>query len=58
MGSILQLLLPLTQEPDSSSGSEVNDQVTDLQVTLHQLKRVAQTLAQASGSQVSDGHTK
>ncbi|XP_049915304.1 BICD family-like cargo adapter 1 [Epinephelus moara] len=51
MGSILQLLLPLTQELSSSGRSEVTDQQEDLQSMLHQLKGVAQTLAQASGPQ-------
>lgn len=52
MGAILQLLLPLTQE----AGSEVTVQEADLQVMLQQLKRVAQTLAQASSTQVSITH--
>ena len=53
MGSILQLLLPLTQEVNSSGGSEVNvDQQEDLQAVLHQLKGVAQSLA--SSPQVRD----
>ncbi|XP_068173439.1 BICD family-like cargo adapter 1 isoform X2 [Antennarius striatus] len=51
MGSILQLLLPLTQELNSSEGTEVVDQQEGLQVMLHQLKAIAQTLAQASGPQ-------
>uniref|UniRef100_A0A8D0D130 Si:ch211-235m3.5 n=1 Tax=Sander lucioperca TaxID=283035 RepID=A0A8D0D130_SANLU len=51
MGSILQLLLPLTQELNSSERSEVVDQQEDLQAMLHQLKGVAQTLAQASSPQ-------
>lgn len=51
MGSILQLLLPLTQELSSSGRSEVTDQQEDLQSMLHQLKGVAQTLAQASSPQ-------
>ncbi|KAI3354301.1 hypothetical protein L3Q82_018833 [Scortum barcoo] len=48
MGSILRLLLPLTQEPNGSGRPEVADQLEDLQAVLHQLKGVAQTLAQAS----------
>ncbi|KAM9358918.1 BICD family-like cargo adapter 1 isoform 2-T2 [Symphorus nematophorus] len=51
MGSILQLLLPLTQELDSSGRSEVVDRQEDLQAMLLQLKGVAQTLAQASSPQ-------
>ncbi|XP_029301516.1 BICD family-like cargo adapter 1 [Cottoperca gobio] len=51
MGSILQLLLPLTQELNSSGRSEVVDQQEDLKATLHQLKGVAQTLAQAPSPQ-------
>ncbi|XP_034723421.1 BICD family-like cargo adapter 1 isoform X2 [Etheostoma cragini] len=51
MGSILQLLLPLTRELNSSEMSEVVDQQKDLQAMLHQLKGVAQTLAQASSLQ-------
>ncbi len=58
MGSILQLLLPLTQGPNGSGRSEVAGRQEDLQAVLHQLKGVAQTLAQASGPQVSDSHTK
>nr|XP_020455775.1 BICD family-like cargo adapter 1 [Monopterus albus] len=48
MGSILQLLLPLAQEVNSSGSSEVIGQQQDLQAMLHQLKGVAQTLAQTS----------
>ncbi|CAM9118678.1 unnamed protein product [Lampetra planeri] len=44
-----ELLLPLTQE----AGSEVTVQEADLQVMLQQLKRVAQTLAQASSTQLN-----
>ncbi|XP_047450825.1 BICD family-like cargo adapter 1 isoform X2 [Mugil cephalus] len=51
MGSILQLLLPLTQPPNSSGMSEVAGQHGDLQAMLHRLKGVAQTLAQTSSSQ-------
>ncbi|TDH14921.1 hypothetical protein EPR50_G00026140 [Perca flavescens] len=51
MGSILQLLLPLTQELNSSERSEVVDKQEDLQAMLHRLKGVAQTLAQASSPQ-------
>lgn len=58
MGSILRLLLPLTQEQNGSGRSEVADQQEDLQAVLHQLKGVAQTLAQASGPQVSDSRTE
>lgn len=53
MGSILQLLLPLTQDLSSSGRSEVVDPQEDLQAMLLQLKGVAQTLAQTSRSQVS-----
>lgn len=49
MGSILQLLLPLTQELDSPGRSEVTVRQDDLKTMLHQLKGVAQTLAQVSG---------
>uniref|UniRef100_A0A4W6CQS5 Si:ch211-235m3.5 n=1 Tax=Lates calcarifer TaxID=8187 RepID=A0A4W6CQS5_LATCA len=48
MGSILQLLLPLTQKVNGSGRSGVLDQQEDLQAMLHRLKGVAQTLAQAS----------
>ncbi|XP_073342677.1 BICD family-like cargo adapter 1 [Pagrus major] len=51
MGSILQLLHPLTQELSSPGRSGVVDQQEDLQAMLHQLKGVAQTLAQASSPQ-------
>ncbi|XP_044058831.1 BICD family-like cargo adapter 1 [Siniperca chuatsi] len=51
MGSILQSLLPLTQELNSAGRSEVVDQPEDLQAMLHQLKGVAQTLAQVSSPQ-------
>ncbi|KAK5868599.1 hypothetical protein PBY51_009599 [Eleginops maclovinus] len=51
MGSILQLLLPLTQDLNSSGGPEVVDQQEDLKSTLHQLKAVAQNLAQLSSTQ-------
>ncbi|KAK9520829.1 hypothetical protein VZT92_020689 [Zoarces viviparus] len=51
MGSILQLLLPLTQKPNGSGRSEVVDQQEDLHATLHRLKGVAQTLALTSGPQ-------
>ncbi|XP_067362575.1 BICD family-like cargo adapter 1 isoform X2 [Channa argus] len=51
MGSILQLLLPLTQEPNSSGTSEVVDQPEDLQAILQRLKGVAQTLVQTSRPQ-------
>ncbi|XP_041796606.1 BICD family-like cargo adapter 1 [Chelmon rostratus] len=51
VGSILQLLLPLTQEPNSPERSEVVDQQEDLKAMLHQLKGVARTLAQASSPQ-------
>ncbi|XP_070685667.1 BICD family-like cargo adapter 1 isoform X2 [Pempheris klunzingeri] len=53
MGSILHLLLPLTQELSSSGASEVVDQEEDLRATLHQLKGVAQTLAQTSSPQLN-----
>ncbi|XP_054457349.1 BICD family-like cargo adapter 1 [Anoplopoma fimbria] len=51
MGSILQLLLPLTQKLNSSGRSEVVDQQEDLQAMLHRLKGVAQTLAWTSSPQ-------
>ncbi|XP_034404712.1 BICD family-like cargo adapter 1 isoform X3 [Cyclopterus lumpus] len=51
MGSILQLLLPLTQKLNSSGRSEVVDQQEDLQAMLYQLKGVAQTLALTSSPQ-------
>lgn len=54
MGSILQLLLPLTQDLSSSGRSEVVAPQDDLQAMLLKLKGVAQTLAQTSRSQVSD----
>lgn len=52
MGSILQLLLPLTRVQDGSERSEVKDDPEDLQAMLHQLKGVAQNLAQASDLKV------
>lgn len=58
MGSILQLLLPLTQELSSPGRSEVVDQQKDLQAMLHQLKGAAQTLAQGSSPQVSASHAE
>ncbi|XP_031717157.1 BICD family-like cargo adapter 1 [Anarrhichthys ocellatus] len=51
MGSILQLLLPLTQKLNGSGRSEVVDQQEDLHAMLHRLKGVAQTLALTSGPQ-------
>ncbi|KAM3874826.1 BICD family-like cargo adapter 1 [Diretmus argenteus] len=45
--SILQLLLPLTQELNGPGGLKGMDQQEDLQALLHQLKGVAQNLAQA-----------
>lgn len=51
MGSILQLLLPLTQQLNSAETLEAVDQQQDLQAMLLQLKGVAQTLAQTSSSQ-------
>ncbi|TNN30420.1 hypothetical protein EYF80_059428 [Liparis tanakae] len=54
MGSILQLLLPLTQKPDGSGRSEVvADQREDLQAMLSQLKGAARSLALTCGPQVS-----
>ncbi|XP_071376662.1 BICD family-like cargo adapter 1 [Centroberyx affinis] len=44
--SILQSLLPLTEELSGPAGSEVTDQQEDLQAMLHQLKGVAHNLAQ------------
>lgn len=58
MGSILQLLLPLTQKVNGSGRSGVLDQQEDLQAMLHRLKGVAQTLAQASSPEVSESHKK
>lgn len=52
MGSILKLLLPLTRVLNSSERSEVVDEPEDLQAMLHQLRGVAQNLAQASNSEV------
>ncbi|XP_071352886.1 BICD family-like cargo adapter 1 isoform X2 [Trachinotus anak] len=51
MGSILELLLPLTQELNSPGRSEVLDQQEDVQAMLRRLKGVAQTLAQESSPQ-------
>ncbi|KAM9853087.1 BICD family-like cargo adapter 1 [Aulostomus maculatus] len=51
IGSILELLVPLTQELKSEGTPEAPDRVEDLQVMLHQLKTVAQTLAQISNPQ-------
>lgn len=51
MGSILQLLLPLTQELNGARASEDTDQQGDLQAMLYRLKGVAQTLAQTSSPQ-------
>ncbi|XP_076590448.1 BICD family-like cargo adapter 1 [Chaetodon auriga] len=51
MGSILQLLLPLTQELNGSGRSEVVDELEDMKAMLHQLKGVARTLAQAPSPQ-------
>ncbi|XP_034557812.1 BICD family-like cargo adapter 1 [Notolabrus celidotus] len=48
MGSILQLLLPLTQQLNSTERSEVPDHEEDLQAMLLKLKGVAQTLGQLS----------
>lgn len=53
VGSILGLLLPLSQELNISEQSEVADQQDDLQAMLHQLKGVARTLAQVSSPQVT-----
>lgn len=51
MGSILQLLLPLTQELNGARASEDTGQQGDLQAMLYRLKGVAQTLAQTSSPQ-------
>ncbi|XP_029373894.1 BICD family-like cargo adapter 1 isoform X2 [Echeneis naucrates] len=51
MGSILQLLRPLTQDQNSSRRSEVLGEQEDLQAMLHELKGVAQNLVQRSSSQ-------
>uniref|UniRef100_A0AAQ6IFT3 Uncharacterized protein n=1 Tax=Anabas testudineus TaxID=64144 RepID=A0AAQ6IFT3_ANATE len=50
VGSILQLLLPLTKVLNSSGTSEVVGEPEDLPAKLHQLKGVAQTLAQTFSS--------
>ncbi|XP_029963759.1 BICD family-like cargo adapter 1 [Salarias fasciatus] len=51
MGSILQLLLPLTQDLNVSAGSKLECQPEDLQAMLLRLRGVAQTLSQASSPQ-------
>lgn len=51
MESILQLLQPLTHDLHSTWTPEVTDHQDEFQTTLHRLKGVAQTLAQACGSQ-------
>ncbi|XP_072248604.1 BICD family-like cargo adapter 1 [Leuresthes tenuis] len=51
MGSILRLLLPLTQDLNGSERPGVGEQQEDLHAMLHRLKGVAQTLAQASSPQ-------
>lgn len=51
MGSILRLLLPLTQQVNSTERADLSDHQENLQAMLLQLKGVAQTLAQVSGSQ-------
>ncbi|XP_032401861.1 BICD family-like cargo adapter 1 [Xiphophorus hellerii] len=48
MGSVLQLLRPLTR---GLSSSEVTDQQDDLQALMHRLKGAAQSLSHASSSQ-------
>lgn len=53
MGSILQLLLPLARDLNSSERSEGEDQRDDLQIMLQQLKGVAETLTQTARTQVS-----
>ncbi|XP_061775472.1 BICD family-like cargo adapter 2 isoform X2 [Nerophis ophidion] len=53
LGCILQLLLPLTQEQQSADYSDDTAQDESLNVVVHQLKTVAQSLVQASGSQDS-----
>lgn len=58
VGSILGLLLPLSQELNISEQSEVVDQQDDLQAMLHQLKGVARTLAQVSSPQVTSQTAK
>ncbi|CAN9511351.1 unnamed protein product [Ophioblennius macclurei] len=51
MGSILQMLLPLTRDLNGSSALKLECQAEDLQAMLQRLKGVAQTLAQAPGPQ-------
>ncbi|XP_061575315.1 BICD family-like cargo adapter 1 [Cololabis saira] len=51
MGSILKLLLPLTEDRERSGRPEVVDQQEDVLAMLHLLKGVAETLAQASSPQ-------
>ncbi|XP_056139406.1 BICD family-like cargo adapter 1 isoform X3 [Lampris incognitus] len=46
--SVLQLLLPLTEEVSGPHGSEVMDPQEDLQLMLHQLKGVARNLTHPS----------
>uniref|UniRef100_A0A8C5G3W9 BICD family-like cargo adapter 1 n=1 Tax=Gouania willdenowi TaxID=441366 RepID=A0A8C5G3W9_GOUWI len=51
MGSILQLLLPLTPDVNPSRRLQGGGPQEDVQVMLLRLKAVAETLAQASGTQ-------
>ncbi|XP_061924119.1 BICD family-like cargo adapter 1 [Entelurus aequoreus] len=53
LGCILQLLLPLTQEQQTADYSDDTAQDESLNVVVHQLKTVAQSLVQASSSQDS-----
>ncbi|XP_062242372.1 BICD family-like cargo adapter 1 isoform X1 [Platichthys flesus] len=54
MGSILQLLLPVIQDPNCKAESDFPDQRDDLQAVLLRLKGVAQTLAQGSSPQFQE----
>lgn len=53
VGSILGLLLPLTQNLSCLEPSEALDQQDDMQAMLLQLKGVAQNLVQVSSPQVN-----
>lgn len=53
MGSILQLLLPLARDLNSSERSEGEDQRDDLRIMLQQLRGVAEALTQTARTQVS-----
>ncbi|KAJ0063368.1 hypothetical protein NL108_002669 [Boleophthalmus pectinirostris] len=51
MESILQLLQPLTHNLSSTFTPDITNQQSDLETALHQLKAVAQTLAQTCDTQ-------